>query len=343
MSILISCVVLSYNGGNSLIRTLESCRLQTYLHKELVIADDASTDADYTVSLIEKWLDSNNKFFQNVIFIKNKTNMGTIKNLRNAACHAHGDIIFSLGQGDLVYGPDTLANIVSEIEYHNNLKPLIWLGYYRSYSINEKVNIIDNTDSLPYQLDMLTNNRRNIRAVLKRLIRGGFIGAPSIVFTKRYFLDFPEFPAYVTYAEDFMTLFYLIINGMPIGRLNLFVRWYEKGTGVSSHPTLAYQKAFFLQLDYVTSILQQNDDIQMLAKDVMFIKKMYTLIFKELKLDLKTKIKLCYLHPILFAPLFLRKLINCLIITFYIPYFTRKIGKISSKPFKIDLLNCYRD
>ena len=76
MPIQISCVVLSYNGGDSLIRTLESCKLQTYPYKDLVIADDASTDNGYTVSVIEKWLADNSKFFTDVLFIKNETNMG---------------------------------------------------------------------------------------------------------------------------------------------------------------------------------------------------------------------------------------------------------------------------
>ena len=51
--------VLTYNAGKKVIPTLESIKLQTYPHKDLVIADDASTDNGETIRIIEKWLEHN--------------------------------------------------------------------------------------------------------------------------------------------------------------------------------------------------------------------------------------------------------------------------------------------
>ena len=236
MTIQISCVVLSYNGGNSLIRTLESCKLQTYLHKDLVVADDASTDNGYTVSVIEKWLADNSKFFTNVLFIKNTSNMGIVKNLRNASLQAQGEIIFGLGQGDLAYAPNTLEIIAAGIEKQRQIDPVdpfFWLGEYLGYKVekNGELKIIQLYKDLPHQHKLLIKNPYK---ALKRNLRRWEIGGVGIVYHKKYYCD-DVYP--LTHAprnwEDGPAFIWALAEQKKIGILNFRIRWYEIGTGIS--------------------------------------------------------------------------------------------------------------
>lgn len=236
MPIQISCVVLSYNGGDSLIRTLESCKLQTYPYKDLVIADDASTDNGYTVSVIEKWLVDNSKFFTNVLFIKNSVNMGIVKNLRNASLQAQGEILFGLGQGDLAYAPNTLEVIAAEIEKQrlaDPVDPFFWLGEYLGYKIedNGELKIIQLYKDLPHQHKLLIKNPYK---ALKRNLRRWEIGGVGIVYHKKYYSDdiYPLTNAPQNW-EDGPAFVWALAEQKKIGILNLRIRWYEIGTGIS--------------------------------------------------------------------------------------------------------------
>ena len=268
MPIQISCVVLSYNGGDSLIRTLESCKLQTYPYKDLVIADDASTDNGYTVSVIEKWLDENSKYFTNVLFVKNISNLGIVKNLRNASLQAYGDIIFTLGQGDTVYGPDTFINIAQKIDSYprNYPLPLVWFGYFKSFSLIPSWHIVEHRLSQPFHFRVM---RQNPQKALRWLACVDYIGAPSMVYNKKYFSDkvFP-LPESVTNIEDYSMLLWLLSQNSSnklFDILPFFIRWYEVGVGISSNPSQIMRERFLHSLrcvcDWAIQTLNIRNDI----------------------------------------------------------------------------------
>ena len=236
MPIQISCVVLSYNGGDALIRTLESCKLQTYPHKDLVIADDASTDNGYTVSVIEKWLSDNSKYFTKVLFIKNESNMGIVKNLRNASLQAQGEILFGLGQGDLAYSPDTFELIAKEIKIQRQTDPVdpyFWLGEYIGYKIepNGKIRIVQLYKDLPHQHKLILENPHK---ALKHNLTQWEIGGIGIVYHKKFYNDdvYPLFKAPQNW-EDGPTFIWALATNKKVGVLNTMLRYYEIGTGIS--------------------------------------------------------------------------------------------------------------
>ena len=254
MPIQISCVVLSYNGGDSLIRTLESCKLQTYPYKDLVIADDASTDNGYTVSVIEKWLAENSNFFTNVLFIKNSHNIGIVKNIRNASLQAQGEILFGLGQGDLAYAPDTLEVIASEIEKQRLIDPVdpfFWLGEYLGYKVedNGELKIIQLYKDLPHQHRLLIKNP--YRALKRNLIRWE-IGGIGTVYHKKFYDDciYPLTNAPRNW-EDGPTFIWALSEGKKIGILGINIKCYEVGTGIS----WAKSSSYYQTLQYFLSIV----------------------------------------------------------------------------------------
>ena len=240
MQIQISCVVLSYNGGDSLIRTLESCKLQTYPYKDLVIADDASTDNGYTESLIEKWLAENSKFFTNVLFIKNEGNMGIVENLRNASRQAQGEILFGLGQGDLAFDANTLEQIANDVQKYkdasNGNMPLIWLSPFKAYSLQPSWHEVFTGTSLPYQLKLIKDYPNLALRIL--LSSGNFICGASFIYSAKFY-DSNVYPLRnISNIEDYPALLYMLLTDKEIGFFDFATRWYEHGTGISTQKTV---------------------------------------------------------------------------------------------------------
>ena len=233
----ISMVVISYNGGERLIPTLESHKLQTYKDKELIISDDASPDG-ITPQIIEDWLSENEHYFKRVVFIKNEVNVGIVKNLRNAALQTTGDVIFQTEQGDLIYGPETIERISNEIEKQrlDGLRnPYIWLGYFKSFLMKNGTKAEAYIPlSTKIDFDLIEKNFEKAR---KMILEGSFIGGPSLIYNSKYFDDniYP-IPETIKNITDYTCLLWNFINKHRIGIIRQFIHWYELGVGLSSRP-----------------------------------------------------------------------------------------------------------
>ena len=235
--------VLSYNGGKRIIPTLESCKLQTHKDKELIISDDASPDG-ITPKIIEDWLSENEHFFKKVVFIKNQVNTGIAKNSRNAAIHATGVIIFPIGQGDLIYGPETIERISHEIEkqrLEGLREPYLWLGHFQSF-------VMKNGTKANHHFPMSTKKDFDLiegypDKFLRKMLRKNFIGAPSFIYNAKYFDDdiFP-LPEIIRHIDDYPCTLWNLINKHRIGIIRQFIRWYEFGIGMSRNPDSKYKK-----------------------------------------------------------------------------------------------------
>ena len=92
----VSIAMAAYNGADYLSEQLSSFLLQTRLPDELVVCDDASSDS--TVSIIEEF--ALRAPFE-VRLIKNKQNLGYIRNFEKALSLCQGDLIFLSDQDDV--------------------------------------------------------------------------------------------------------------------------------------------------------------------------------------------------------------------------------------------------
>ncbi len=89
-----SILIPSYNGADIIANTIRSILYQDYKNYEVIINDDASTDE--TVKVVEPFTDKKIKLF------KSKKNLGYPGNLNKCLSHAKGDIIYLLGQDDIL-------------------------------------------------------------------------------------------------------------------------------------------------------------------------------------------------------------------------------------------------
>ena len=91
---LISVLIPAYNGADVIGEAIESILAQSYPHFEIIICDDGSKDN--TEKVIKTYKDKRIHFFPA------KINLGYPGNLNRCLTHAKGEIIYLLGQDDIV-------------------------------------------------------------------------------------------------------------------------------------------------------------------------------------------------------------------------------------------------
>lgn len=89
-----SILIPSYNGEDVISDTIQSVLHQDYKNYEIIVNDDASTDS--TVKVVSSFRDARIRIF------KNKLNVGYPGNLNKCLAHARGEIIYLLGQDDIL-------------------------------------------------------------------------------------------------------------------------------------------------------------------------------------------------------------------------------------------------
>lgn len=124
---LISIILPTYNGEQFLKKQLESIFLQTCQDFELIVADDASTDA--TLEILKSYSDRDNFYFY-----VNHNNQGFISNFCSAMKKAKGQYIVPCDQDD-IWLPDKLDALLAEVDDH-------LLVYSNSELIDENDNLL---------------------------------------------------------------------------------------------------------------------------------------------------------------------------------------------------------
>ncbi|MBB5360709.1 glycosyltransferase involved in cell wall biosynthesis [Rhodanobacter sp. ANJX3] len=106
MPLRLSIVMCTYNGAEYLQAQLDSLLAQTRLPDEIVISDDASTDA--TMMTLDAFAAIAGKHGVDVRISRHTGNVGFVENFSSALRQATGDVVFLCDQDD-VWCPDKLA------------------------------------------------------------------------------------------------------------------------------------------------------------------------------------------------------------------------------------------
>ena len=92
----VTIICLCYNHEKFVASTLQSVINQTYKNIQLIVVDDFSQDN--SVGVINEWI----KGRPNIVFIKNKLNMGNTKSFNKALIYAMGEYIIDLAADDVL-------------------------------------------------------------------------------------------------------------------------------------------------------------------------------------------------------------------------------------------------
>ena len=111
----------AYNGANVISETIRSILSQSFKNYELIIVDDCSKDN--TEEIIKGFKDKRIRFF------KNKKNLGYSGNLEKCRKKATGEIIYLMGQDDIL-GKGALLNTYRVFKKDKNIgaatRPYFW-------------------------------------------------------------------------------------------------------------------------------------------------------------------------------------------------------------------------
>jgi len=165
----ISVCIPSYNYKRYLSQAIESVLNQTYQNFELIIVDDASTDG--SGELIKEYAEKNAK----IKYIRNKRNIGMVKNWNKSISLAKGKYI-SILHADDVYSPSILE-IESRI-LENNLE--VGMVFSANYEIDTNGVII--YFNKPFYKNAIFEGEDFVEKIIKR---GNFVRFPAVMIRKR--------------------------------------------------------------------------------------------------------------------------------------------------------------
>ncbi len=123
---LVTIVALSYNHDKFVIETLDSIKNQTYTNIQLIIIDNDSKDE--SVNKINEWIQL--EYFENILFLPNKSNLGVCAALNIALTHSKGEFFQFISCDDILSEnkielqvslfnklPDTVAFIYGNFDF----------------------------------------------------------------------------------------------------------------------------------------------------------------------------------------------------------------------------------
>src|SRR3989344_8695234 len=124
----ISVCIPTYNCLKLIEPTLKSVYKQTYENFEVVICNDSPNDHKKVSEYLKKYDKRINLYL-------NKKNFGYPKNISQCVKKASGEIIFLLGQDDIILSKNHFKNIIEIFASNQNIKS-ITRGYYWFYGNN---------------------------------------------------------------------------------------------------------------------------------------------------------------------------------------------------------------
>jgi glycosyltransferase involved in cell wall biosynthesis len=139
--IIFSVIVANYNNGKYLLPLIESVQKQTFLHWELVIADDCSTDHSMEVLapyMAHSGVPPSGVPPSQIKVIRHEQNRGAATTFRTAMENSVGEFVALLG------ADDALTVDALQIMYEAHIQcPKASMVYSRYYDCDEALNVVD--------------------------------------------------------------------------------------------------------------------------------------------------------------------------------------------------------
>lgn len=155
-----SILIPTYNGAKIIGETLRSILSQSFSNYEIVIQDDSSKDN--TEEVIKSFKDSRIKLF------KNKKNLGYTKNIEEARKKATGEIIYLMGQDDIL-GKNALAATYKAFKTSEDIGAVTRPYYWFDKDINTPVRAKEQLNPFKDEIVKITDDYSRIITVYKTL------------------------------------------------------------------------------------------------------------------------------------------------------------------------------
>ncbi|GEM_PF-449159 len=224
---LVSICIITYNSADFILETLNSAKNQSYSNIELIISDDASSDA--TVEVCKNWLEENANSFVRTELISIKQNTGIPANCNRAVKTAQGKWI-KLIAGDDILLPSCISDNIEYITHHPETQ--ILFSALKSFTvINGEKNFLDPV-KLPQSFLSLDANQQFVE-----IIFGKMEGVtPTAFIAKGLFEKLDYYDEVYKLAEDYPFWLKCTTNGyrfVSMDKTTVLYRRHTNNTGVA--------------------------------------------------------------------------------------------------------------
>lgn len=155
-----SILIPTYNGGEIINETIKSILSQSFTNYEIIVNDDASTDN--TEDVVRSLNDPRIKFF------KKEKNLGYPGNLEEARKKATGDIVYLMGQDDIL-AKDALSDTYEVFRNNPEVGAVTRPYFWFDKDIKTPVRAKDQMNPEKNELVKITDDPEKIIAVFKTL------------------------------------------------------------------------------------------------------------------------------------------------------------------------------
>ncbi|MDD2162454.1 glycosyltransferase [Pseudomonas sp. MIL19] len=209
----VSVMLPTYNCEEFIVECLESILGQNYDNIEIVICDDASTDA--TAVILQ---DFKSRYPTKINLCINETNLGITLNCNKALASCTGDYV-SFFAGDDVMLPGKISEQVRMLDADDEAS----FCYHR-------VEIFDNEDGTTLSI---TEPKRTIFSFFDIIEKGGLPGANSVL-AKRHLIPNEGYNIKIPAVSDWLFFIELALRGKIIFSTNILSKYRKHPDGCSA-------------------------------------------------------------------------------------------------------------
>lgn len=270
---LISVIVTSYNPDlKKLVRTLSSIIVQADVNFELLISDDGSENDHFTEAA--DFLDSKN--FDTYSLVKNKQNVGTVKNCYGAVSRAKGKYVYLTSPGDFLHDKYVLRDFTAFAEKE---QAHIVFGDYIMYRNGRNgVELIEKLGR-PYWPELFNSPVSFYQQV--SFCFGNYIAGISYLRRTETFKRYLELIIpFSKYIEDNTTTAFALAENVRVYYYPRNITYYEYGEGVSTSKSSKWEKLLLQDFTRSTQKL-----VEMYPHNKAFAALLYSYIHEPSKIE----------------------------------------------------------
>jgi len=224
----ISVIVATYHPDlKKLLTTISQTIKQKDIKCEVIISDDGS-DVDWFNEIREYFKE---KCFSDYRLIKNKDNVGTVKNIYNSVCEAKGKYVFCTSPGDYLHDEMTLCDFFNYSEKSNSSIVFGNAVYYSVDTENKpEIHSVTKPPFWPELFNSKSSFKKETAFFFGNYIVGATIFRERIAFKKQLETLMP----YCKYVEDNTSVAYALLEKERIQYYDRSIVFYEYGVGIST-------------------------------------------------------------------------------------------------------------
>ncbi len=249
---LFSVIVLHYNQPSYVYTALDSVLNQNYGHIELIFADDASHDIDKEA--IEKYIsDKKGDNIENVIYVYNEENMGTVKTINRAVKSAGGSHMLFFAADDALYDENVIANFIKAFDKADDD---VYMISSQCLMMDEELK--ETIETFVHHTQAVSFNKMSAEEQFRVFACSCFLAIGATAMSKDMFEKFGYFNEEYKFIEDWAYFLYLTRSGGKI-QYSDFNGLLHRDGGISHYLTKGNLPPHVLQYKLDTLHITENE------------------------------------------------------------------------------------